>query len=89
MLTAANCWTRYSPDNLRMLKERVEITLEIVLKWLTQNRLKINPNKTELLVIKSRQRKHVEHISIKFGNNLIQPSPHAKILGVYVDSSLN
>lgn len=78
-----------SPDELGMLKERVESTLKIALKWFTQNRLKINPNKTELLVIKSRQRKHIEHISITFGNNVIQPSPHAKILGVYVDSSLS
>ena len=78
-----------SPDELGMLKERVESTLKIALKWFTQNRLKINPNKTELLVIKSRQRKHIEHISITFGNNVIHPSPHAKILGVYVDSSLS
>ena len=66
-----------SPDELGMLKERVESTLKIALKWFTQNRLKINPNKTELLVIKSRQSKHIEHISITFGNNIFQPSPHA------------
>ena len=49
-------------ENLVALKERVENTLELALKWYTQNRLKINPNKTELLVIKSRK-KNVNRIS--------------------------
>ena len=35
-------------ENLATLKQRVENTLELALKWFTQNRLKINPNKTEL-----------------------------------------
>ena len=76
------------PKHLSTLKQRVECTLEIALNWFTQNCLKINPSKTELLIIKSRQRKGIDTFCIKFGNNVIKPSPHAKILGVYVDSSL-
>ena len=78
-----------SPIHLNTLKQRVESTLETALNWFTQNRLKINTCKTKLLVIKSRQRKMVGNFCIKFGGNDIKPSPHAKILGVYVDSALS
>ena len=60
----------------------------MALQWFTQNRLKINPSKTELLIIKPPQKKCDPNLTIKFGDNEIDPSPFAKILGVYVDSSL-
>ena len=44
-------------ENLATLKQRVENTLELALKWFTQNRLKINPNKTELLILKPIKKK--------------------------------
>ena len=75
-------------ENLATLKERVENTLEVALQWFTQNRLKINPSKTELLIIKPPQKKCDPNLTIKFDDNKIYPSPFAKILGVYVDSSL-
>ena len=75
-------------ENLVALKERVENTLELALKWYTQNRLKINPNKTELLVIKPRKKKCDSHISIRFGDSEIKPTPCVKILGVFIDSAL-
>ena len=74
--------------NLAVLKQRVESTLEVALNWFTQNRLKINPNKTELLVLKSQKKIIDSDFSIKFGNSEIKPTPCAKILGVYVDSAL-
>ena len=76
------------PRHLSVLKQRVEDTLETALNWFTQNRLKINPCKTELLIVKSRQR-NVETFSIMFGENEIAPGPHAKKFGVYIDSALN
>ena len=75
-------------DNLSELKKRVECTLEVALQWFTQNRLKINPGKTELLVIKPQKKKCDPSLTIKFGNVEITPSPCAKILGVHVDSAL-
>ena len=43
---------------------------------------------TELLVVKSRQRK-TENFCIRFGGSDIEPSPHDKILGIYIDSALS
>lgn len=75
-------------ENLASLKQRVESTLEVALLWFTQNRLKINPSKTELLFVKPKQ-KRCDPLKIKFGDAEIEPSPHAKILGVYIDSALS
>ena len=75
-------------ENLTLLKERMESTLDVALLWFTQNRLKLNPSKTELLFVKPKQ-KMCKSLTIKFGEVEINPSPYAKILGVYVDSSLS
>ena len=78
-----------SPANIDVLKRRVETTLAIALDCFTQNRLKINPKKTELLMVKSQRRIIQADFSIKFGDQEIQPSAHAKILGIFIDSSLS
>ena len=78
-----------SPKQLSVLNQRVENTLETAMQWFTQNRLKLNPSKTELVVIKSRQRKNNSYFCIRIGANALRPTPFAKILGVYVDSALS
>ena len=77
-----------TPANICHLKLRVESTLKVAHDWFTQNRLKINPSKTELLVIKSNRNRWDPKLTIQFGDTLIKPTTHAKILGVYVDSAL-
>ena len=78
-----------APANVGDLRARVENTLEIVLNWFTQNRLKINPSKTDLLVVKSERRTIDETSRIRFGSQYIRPSLSVKVLGVVVDSGLN
>ena len=78
-----------TPQNLEMLKLRVEDTLDSALNWFTQNRLKVNPAKTELVVVKPVRKKVEIPACIRFGTAEIKPSPHAKILGVMVDSALS
>ena len=75
-------------EHLATLKQRVENTLELALKWFTQNRLKINPNKTELLILKPIKKKCDSHLSIRFGDSEIKPTPCVKIIGVFIDSAL-
>ena len=78
-----------APANVGDLRARVESTLETVLNWFTQNRLKINPSKTDLLVVKSRRLHFDETFQIRFGSQFIRPSPSVKVLGVVLDSCLN
>ena len=78
-----------APKKLETLKQRVEGTLDIAINWFTQNRLKINPTKTELLVVKPVRQNLTTPLSIRFGCTEVSPSPHARILGVMVDSALS
>ena len=74
---------------IRSLKSRVEDTFETVLTWFTQNRLKVNPSKTKMLVIKSRRHTANTDFSVSFGEDEISPSDSVKILGVTLDPHLS
>ena len=78
-----------TPSEIQTLKCKVENTLSTVLTWFTQNRLKINPSKTEMLVIKSRRQTANTDFSVSFGDDEISPSDSVKILGVTLDSHLS
>ena len=59
---------------------------------MTINKLKLNTDKTEFLIISSKtRRKPVPEISLDLGGIFVQPSIHARNLGVHIDShfSLN
>ena len=77
-----------TPSNIQALKTRVEINLDIALKWFTQNRLKINPSKTEMIILKSSRQKSDIDFSVLFGSNEISPSSSVKVLGVTIDPHL-
>ena len=77
-----------SPSQTQTLKCRVENTHATVLIRFTQNRLKINPSKTEML-IKSRRQTANTSFSVSFGDDEILPSNSVKILGVTVDTHLS
>ena len=75
------------PHNHQDLKNRIEATLAVAMHWYTQNRLKLNPSKTELIIIKSR-RQHTNDFSVSIGNTSVTPVPCVKILGVILDSNM-
>ena len=78
-----------SPSNLQALKTRIESSLAASLKWFTQNRLKINPTKTEMIILKSRRQNSNSDLSIHFGNDEISPKQSVKVLGVVIDEHLS
>ena len=55
------------------------------------NKLKLNPDKTEFLLIgnKCHPNKFSSEFPVEILNNSILPAAHAKNLGVYIDSDLN
>ena len=77
-----------SPDNLPQLKSRIGNTLSVALQWFTQNRLKINPTKTDMILLKSSRKNINCNFTVPFGNSSISPVQSAKILGITLDSSL-
>jgi len=57
--------------------------------WMTNNFLKLNEDKTELIIITSKQMVY-DAFNIIIGNNVISPSsPPPRNLGVYIDSHLS
>ena len=55
-----------------------------------QNFLKLNKDKTELIVFISKHRQELcNTLNIKIGNNLAVPKPYVKNLGVTLDNALS
>ena len=77
------------PSNVNDLRDRVETTLSLVLNWFTQNRLKINPRKTDLLLVRSPRLQLAQNFEVRFGSATVRPSHSVKVLGVTVDSHLD
>ena len=77
-----------TPDNLPRLQNRVQNSLEDAQRWFVENSLKINPVKTDLVLVRHRQRHTLLNFEVIFGAAKIKPSASVKILGVAVDNSL-
>ena len=57
--------------------------------WLRTSLIKLNGDKTELLVLTARQRPEPPLDSIKIGTDIIKASKSAKNIGVWLDSALS
>jgi len=68
----------------------ISSTLDIIHSWLCRNRLTVNPDKTEFLLIGTQQqRSKITNSTIFFRNTPISPSSHARNLGVEFNSDLS
>ena len=78
-----------SSDSERALRN-VSDTLDLVYKWFCVNRLSVNPNKTEYLLIGDpKARSEIVNSSVTFQNHTLCPSESARNLGVIFDSNLD
>ena len=68
----------------------MKIDLDNVHKWLTAYKLTLNEEKTEFMLIGSRQRlnQFSGNPNIILGNHTIQQVPNKKVLGVIIDENL-
>ena len=70
--------------------QAMEKCIDAVRKWMIQDRLMINDDKTEFLLVGTRQQlEKLYSCSIIVGNNRISPSPCVKNLGSWFDSNLS
>ena len=79
-----------SLSGLTQLRSCVEEDLSVVSVWFRHNGMRINPSKTEFIVIgtPSNARK-AAGLSVNFGSSQLTTSESVKILGVRVDSTLS
>lgn len=70
--------------------QAMEKCIDAVRNWMIQDRLLINDDKTEFLLVGTRQQlEKLNSCSITVGNNRISPSPCVKNLGSWFDSNLS
>ena len=77
-------------EDIASAKTKIEEDLKLVAAWFFENKLLINPEKTKLLLIETRQLlgKLLEETTITFLGEEITPTTNAKDLGLTLDSYL-
>ena len=77
------------PQNLASLKVRVENSLNVMQRWFSSNSLKMNPQKTDFILIGIRQTiSKTENFHLSITGSVSKPSPTIKLLGVTFDPYL-
>ena len=75
-------------DDLTTTISRIESCLVDITNWMTTNKLKLNTDKTELLILYSRFRLPPRLPSIKIGTDIIKPTNKARNIGVIFDNTV-
>jgi len=76
-------------DSIDLVKQRVESCVQAIQMWMTSNRLKLNSDKTELLILNARHRPSPPLNSVYACEELVAASESVKNLGVWFDNSLS
>ena len=76
-------------NELVAVKQRIELCMAEVNNWMMMNKLKLNTDKTELLVLHSKFRSHIPFGSLMIGNDVIFPSDYARNIGVIFDEIMS
>ena len=77
-----------SPET-EMSSSKIEACITDISKWMAANKLKLNTDKTELLVIGSQYRSPPRLPEVRAGNDSIVPSQSARNIGVIFDSKMD
>ena len=71
-----------SNDLLSSAKSSIEICVQEIISWMILNGLKLNQEKTDLLLLSSRYRPSTSLEFVRVGGETIQPSSSVRNLGV-------
>ena len=75
----------YSSKDLKQLETLCNNELLLVKQWMDANKLKINPSKSQAIVINHKLRSSKSDISLKFNSDHIQNTKELRYLGVLID----
>lgn len=75
-------------ENKETYENEINLTLNKTIEWLSNNNLKINVNKTQLIQFQNYRRQHVD-LNINYRNNKIEEVSTAKFLGLMLDKHCN
>ena len=83
------CRSTITASDTPRLTSRLIHCIEIVGRWMSSNRLRLNPSKTEFIWLGSTRRlARCTFDPITIGGEIIQPSQTVRDLGAYIDSSI-
>ena len=68
---------------------KIEECLSDIDKWMSINRLKLNRDKTELLYSFLKYNPQQSLPPIRFGTDIMKPSPHARNIGAIFDTTMS
>ena len=81
-----------NPTSLKTCKESLEACISDIQKWMMTNKLKLNDDKTEVVLFGTRQQleklESNEEFKIKIGCEIIKPVSSARNLGYFMESQL-
>jgi hypothetical protein len=79
-----------SPSDFETAIGKVKNCIDDIMTWMSQNKLKLNDDKTEFLVLSSSRQQHkIPEASLSIGSATIARSKTARNLGVIFDSTLS
>ena len=70
------------------VSQKINNCLTDLKTWMTNNYLKINPSKTQMLVLSPKRSKECPVVEIVFDGTKVEPSQSVKTLGVILDSKI-
>ena len=80
----------FDPSEAQAAVAKLDHCLSDIRDWMAANFLKLNDDKTELVLIGHPKRlAKIHDFELSVGSNKVKPSPCARSLGVYFDSSLS
>ena len=86
-------WKSFNPksaDEIQNAVKHLEHTLNHILEWMRQNKLKVNESKTEFVVMGTKRNREKANIKqLRVGDSIVDSSPAARNLGVTIDESLS
>ena len=78
----------YSSSNLGKLEILCNNELTMAKRWMDANKLKINPSKSQAIIINHKLRSPTSDLRLNYGLNYIQSSEKMKYLGITIDHKL-
>ena len=80
----------FKPDEKDITIQQLELCIAKIRSWMIENKLKLNDDKTEFLLISSpHNKKNFDSMSIHIGTETVKAANSARNLGVVMDSLLN
>lgn len=82
----------YNNSNISVLFEHMQMDLDLINLWLSNNLLKINAEKTNYILFQTKNKFkniNINNFEVKLNENTIKRVDSAKILGLIIDEKLN